>query len=318
MTQDLKIVLVGTSSTLRILQQIAKLPRCQIIRVLVPDHANKAINSLGTAATAMGLDTAPARLVKEPSFADTLREWRTDLLYCARSPFIFCNPVIAAPRIGTINLHTGPLPEYAGRNVISWSLLNQEPTHGVTLHWMEEEIDAGPIAYQQRFPLTPHDTGVSVTGKCIRAACQLTEKLIEDANQDPPSVPRIQQDFAGRRYYNRDVPNDGWIDFEWTASRIEAFVRASNFFPFRSPWGTPQFALRGRTYGCLKAVANDAAACVNQPGVVLRSEGEGVVVQCGQGELRLEELLDEGERISPSDVLAPADRLEFRSSGSQV
>ena len=35
--------------------------------------------------------------------------------------------VLALPRQLAINFHDGPLPAYAGLNVTSWALLNQEP-----------------------------------------------------------------------------------------------------------------------------------------------------------------------------------------------
>ena len=55
--------------------------------------------------------------------------------------------VLEAPRIGSFNLHPGPLPEYAGLNAPSWAIYHGEQEHRVTLHWLDAGIDTGPIAY---------------------------------------------------------------------------------------------------------------------------------------------------------------------------
>ena len=58
------------------------------------------------------------------------------------------HPWSSAPTIGSFNLHPGPLPEYAGLNVPSWAIYEGEKrSHGVTVHWMDEGVDTGPIAW---------------------------------------------------------------------------------------------------------------------------------------------------------------------------
>lgn len=54
-----------------------------------------------------------------------------------------------------LNLHHGPLPRYRGVRPINWALKNEERTHGVTLHEITPEIDAGPIVAQATYSLYP-------------------------------------------------------------------------------------------------------------------------------------------------------------------
>jgi len=45
-------------------------------------------------------------------------------------------------RLGILNPHIGILPEYRGRSVMEWALLNGDPT-GVTVFFMDTGIDSG-------------------------------------------------------------------------------------------------------------------------------------------------------------------------------
>jgi methionyl-tRNA formyltransferase len=67
--------------------------------------------------------------------------------------YILRDTVFALPRYGSINLHTGKLPEYRGSAPAFWEMYNGEPEVGITIHQVESELDAGGVYQQERFPL---------------------------------------------------------------------------------------------------------------------------------------------------------------------
>ncbi len=74
-----------------------------------------------------------------------------DLIVSIRFGQILEEPVIAVPRIGVINLHSGLLPAYKGVMASFWSLLNGERQLGTTLHWItDSKIDSGAIISTQQ------------------------------------------------------------------------------------------------------------------------------------------------------------------------
>src|SRR5713101_3554854 len=113
----------------------------------------------------LGCPCWPARLVKEPGFAQRLRAAGVDLLVNVHSLFLLPDDVLSTPRLGGYNLHPGPLPEYAGLNAVSWALYRGETRHAVTVHGMVPEVDAGPIAYQASFDVEEQDTALSLSVK---------------------------------------------------------------------------------------------------------------------------------------------------------
>ena len=256
-------------------------------------------SSVGEVAKKLGYEIWPASRLKEPALGATLRSLRVDLLINVHSLFILHGDVVAAPRIGSFNLHPGPLPEYAGLNAPSWAVYHRETSHAVTLHWMAPGIDTGAIAYEARFPMTDADTGLSVSMNCVKEGIPLVGRLLDDAAKG--RIPKHPQDLARRRVFKRrDVPHGGRIDWSLPASEIDAFVRAADYYPMPSPWGHPAAELRGRPVEVAKVERTGRRADA-PPGTVA-----GVEVATGDEWLRLRRLRALGRYVEPLAFLAGA------------
>lgn len=59
-------------------------------------------------------------------------------------------------KVNVLNRHTSLLPAYGGIYPVFWQLLNKDYSGGVTLHWIDENIDEGKIAYQKSFTIDPN------------------------------------------------------------------------------------------------------------------------------------------------------------------
>jgi methionyl-tRNA formyltransferase len=181
------------------------------------------------------------RAVKDPEFARTVRSAEVDIILNVHSLYVIPAPILQAARIGAFNLHPGPLPQYAGLNTVSWAIYRGETTYGVTIHWMVPEIDAGEIAYQATFSIEETDTPVLLTHKCVRAGLTLISELLNTAAASPNAIPRLQQDLANRRYFGKQVPEEGRLSWNRPAREVVNFVRACEYWPYRSPWVTRSF-----------------------------------------------------------------------------
>jgi methionyl-tRNA formyltransferase len=51
------------------------------------------------------------------------------------------------------NFHPGILPQYRGSGLSTWVIIYKEKEHGITLHEITPEIDAGNVIDIQRFPI---------------------------------------------------------------------------------------------------------------------------------------------------------------------
>lgn len=166
------------------------------------------------AARRLGCSLLPSAQVRDPALASWLRSEDVDLLINVHSLHVMNGDVVAVPRIGSFNLHPGPLPGYEGLNAPSWAIFNGEPCHAVTLHWMVAGVDTGAIAYDAWFSLDPNATGLSASLQCVRLGLSLIEALVGTALADPAAIPARPQERAQRRYYRRsEVPFDGKLDW---------------------------------------------------------------------------------------------------------
>ena len=202
-------------------------------------------SSVAAIATEAGAPVLPARRVREVALADELRALGVDVLLNVHSLAIVRAEVLAAPRVGGFNLHPGPLPEYAGLNVPSWAVLHRRDRHGVTLHRMEPGIDTGDVVSRADFDLTPRDTGLTVSTRCAQRGIELVDDLLARLDDDPGGLPRTPQDLSARVYYGRKVPREGWIPWSSSTADVDAFVRAFDYRPFRSPWGPARTLVPG-------------------------------------------------------------------------
>ena len=112
---------------------------------------------------------------------------------------IFKHPIIKLLNIGILNPHMGYLPKYRGMNVMEWSIFQNDKT-GVTLHFIERQIDLGDIILFKEIPIDKEDTISS-----IRLRSQVIEieimiegiKLLKNGN-----VQRIKQKKKdGKQYF---------------------------------------------------------------------------------------------------------------------
>lgn len=249
----------------------------------------------------LGYPTLHAELVKDPAFATQVQRERVDIILNIHSLFIMHAAVAASARLGAFNLHPGPLPAYAGLNAPSWAILHGETQHGVTVHWMEEGIDTGPIAYQRLFPLTDADTGLTVAHRCVREGLELIAELVDTAATEPAAIPRRTQDLSRRSYFGREVPHGGALDWSWPARRVVDFVRACDYHPLPSPWGYPSTRADGATLAIARARCTGDPTTAPPGTVVGRSDA--VRVACADEWVEVSHVWREGRRVSAADVI---------------
>lgn len=312
----MNIVVVAQESagvqTVRLVEDSAH----DLVAVLTSDFPGSSGRGVTVSAIAHELDASvlPSELVRDPNFADELRRRQVDVLLNVHSLYLINADVLGAPRVGSFNLHPGPLPQYAGLNVPSWAIYHGEDKHAVTLHWVAPRVDAGPIAFESWFPIAPHDTGLSLSAKCVQHGLPLLSLLLGLLADDPNEIPKISQDPARRRYFGKNVPGQGWVSWLCSAEQVVDFVRACDYGPWPSPWRAPRThsARSGLEIEILRA-SRTREGTTAAPGTVSASENGTVRVAAGDEWVRVSRARVNGTSAPPSSLLAPGDTLEART-----
>lgn len=127
--------------------------------------------------------------VNDDAFLRKLKEWGVDLVISIACPQIVRENLLNLPPEGVINIHGALLPKYRGKLPSFWVLANGEDQTGVTVHYMNEELDDGPIIVQKEVPITPDDTlhSLVLKSKVGYGASALAEatRLITEGTVEP-------------------------------------------------------------------------------------------------------------------------------------
>jgi hypothetical protein len=99
-------------------------------------------------------------------------------------------PVFGVPRLGCVNLHTSLLPKYRGRASIFWALYHGDPV-GVSIHVVDEALDAGAVLRQAAVKVGPTDGGEEVLRRCLSAGAELVLEVVRHAAERGALPPRI-------------------------------------------------------------------------------------------------------------------------------
>ncbi|MGB3681554.1 MAG: phosphoribosylglycinamide formyltransferase [Rubrobacteraceae bacterium] len=79
-----------------------------------------------------------------------------------------------------INVHPSLLPDFRGLDAVGQTLAAGVEETGVTVHFMVEEVDAGPIIYQEKAPVGPDDTRETLFGRLHPVEHRLLVEAVAD------------------------------------------------------------------------------------------------------------------------------------------
>lgn len=94
-----------------------------------------------------------AKSVNSKESLEILKSFEPDLLISIAGNQIFKSGLINLAKHGCLNLHTALLPKYRGLMPSFWVLKNDEKKTGVSVFFVDEGIDSGPILVQKEIPI---------------------------------------------------------------------------------------------------------------------------------------------------------------------
>ena len=104
----------------------------------------------------------PERAGFDEALAATVDRHRPDLLILAGFMRILSGAFVSRYAGRILNIHPSLLPRFPGRNTHQRVIDAGDPVHGSTVHFVTEELDAGPPIMQGRLRVLPHDTAESL------------------------------------------------------------------------------------------------------------------------------------------------------------
>lgn len=116
-------------------------------------------------------------------------------------------PTLQTTPGGWVNTHCGPLPRYAGQNAPFWCLYDNEPQLTVTLHYMSQKYDAGPIIDQRSINNDGTISYFHAVDRLFNLAAHMFLNFIDDFS--PTIADSKHQDANKRTQVNKPTIEDG-------------------------------------------------------------------------------------------------------------
>jgi methionyl-tRNA formyltransferase len=194
--------------------------------VTVRDDPNEThwFGSVAATAAEYGITTVMPADANTPDLEHAIADLRPDFLFSFYYRSLLGAPLLRAATRGALNMHGSLLPKYRGRAPVNWAIVRGEPETGATLHYMVERADAGDIVDQLAVPILKDDDAREVFGKVTVAAETILARSLPGLIAG--TAPRRPQPIEPGQYFGRRRPEDGRIDWSWSATQIHNLVRA--------------------------------------------------------------------------------------------
>jgi folate-dependent phosphoribosylglycinamide formyltransferase PurN len=127
-----------------------------------------------------------------------LQRMQTEILLLGGVPIIRAN-VLSVPKICTLNVHMGLLPEFRGVNVAEWSVFCGAPV-GVTVHQVDPGVDTGAILYREEIDVSGCRSIETMRAKVSAAQHRVLAKCTR-LLAEKQLVPQPQKKEDGKQYY---------------------------------------------------------------------------------------------------------------------
>jgi methionyl-tRNA formyltransferase len=225
-------------------------------------------------AASLGIPVVQPSKLRTGEFAEWVRAQNADVAVVVAYGRILPGSVLAATRLGFVNVHASLLPKYRGAAPIEWAIVKGETESGITLMLLDEGMDTGDMLHVVKTPIGGDETAGELAARLsILGADAVKEKLPSFFRGE---LERTPQDHAHATLAPMLEKKDGAIDWRHAGARIHDQVRGMN------PRPGAYARLAGKVIKVHATGARAGTRAGATPGQVILADKSRVVVACGE------------------------------------
>ncbi len=236
-------------------------------------------------ADALGLRVLTPATLRAVEAQEEFVSFAADAAIVAAYGLILPVPVLAAPKLGCLNLHGSLLPRWRGAAPIQRAIMSGDAETGVALMRMEEGLDTGAVAREARIPIRPED----IAGELTRALAELGARLMSECWSDfsRGNLAFHPQGTDGVVYARKIDKRETPIDWTRDATAVRNHIHGLSPSP-----GAHSEIPRSGAPDRIKFLRADLVEGSGAPGAVL---DEYMTIACGCGAIRAREAQRSGK-----------------------
>ena len=226
--------------------------------------------------------------IKSDAAFSQFERYHIDILICVAYGRILPKRWLDVP--WALNIHPSLLPRWRGATPLEHTILKQDSKGGVTIIRMSPEIDAGHIVWQSVVDMTGDEEtkpfGEMLFAKGSQALINLVSKIKKDE-----SIPTMAQSDDELVYAPKFKKEDGYIDWCLSAKDIHAKIRAFHQWPVA--FTKSQNIVPIKIFSAVYRAGSDDKTL---PGTIIGKDKKYLWIQCGEGQLGIEEIQFPGKK----------------------
>jgi methionyl-tRNA formyltransferase len=224
--------------------------------------------------------------LKQKESIELVNAIAADIIVVVAYGFIIPKNILESKKYGCLNIHPSKLPKYRGAAPLQRTIINGEKETSVCIMQMDEGLDTGDVILQESFELSPSIALKDLHDKCAQIGGNLLIRCLDNID----NLPRIKQAQSGESYASKLTKEEGKINWNDSAFKIDCMVRGMN------PWPGAYFMLENKVIKILEASYSDTEHS-DLPGRILNKFFD---VSCGKGILHIKSVKPEGKQAMSS------------------
>ncbi|WIY53339.1 methionyl-tRNA formyltransferase [Devosia sp. YIM 151766] len=237
------------------------------------------------AAEAFGIPVFTPRSLKDEAEQAQFASLNAEVAVVVAYGLILPKPILEAPEYGCLNLHGSLLPRWRGAAPIQRAIMAGDKQTGIVVMRMDEGLDTGAMGPTEIIPIGPDMVAGELHDQMMRLGADLMGRAL--AALERGSLDFTPQPADGATYAAKIDKAEARIDFSKNAEAVHNLIRGLS--PFPGAWF--ELELGGKMVR-IKALRSTLAPDSGAPGTLA---GDGLVIACGTGAVRLIQVQREGK-----------------------
>jgi methionyl-tRNA formyltransferase len=230
-----------------------------------------------SAANSLGVPVFTPSSLRDLEVQKAFNTLAADVVVVAAYGLILPTPILAAPRLGCLNLHASLLPRWRGAAPIQRAIMAGDLRTGIDVMRMDAGLDTGPIATREIVPVRPDETAGDLTSRLAAIAAKLAVYALQ--SMEASLLEFHEQPSAGVYYARKIGKSETEIDWTQSAETVRNHVHALSPAP-----GAFSKVVIGDKAENIKFFLVEATTGTGSPGLLL---SEDMRIACGAGAIRV-------------------------------